>query len=92
VKADDVKLRNRLIRGKTAQGSQEAREQYKQLRFLVTAQWVFFPVMAGIFIYYSLPWVFLAVLAICCVLGIPAERKFLRLLREHAYRHGSPNE
>jgi hypothetical protein len=92
VKSDDVKLRNRVIRGKTAPGSQEAREQYKQLRFMMNAQWVFAAFMAVVVVYYSLSWLFLAVLAVCCAFGIPAQRKILRLVRENAYPHGSPNE
>ena len=58
---------------------------------MMITQWVFAPVVAAISVYFSM-WVLLAVLVISCALGIPAERKFLRLLREHAYRHGSPSE
>jgi hypothetical protein len=92
MRPDDVKLRNRLVRGKTSPGSREAREQYKQLRFLVTAQWVFVAVTAGIAVKYSLSWVALAVLVGSCVLGIPVWRKFLRVLRENAYRQGPPDK
>lgn len=90
--SDDTKLRNRLITGKTTPGSREAREQYKQVRLLLIAQWVFVAIMAGIAVYFSLSWVFLAVFALACVFGIPSHRKFLTRLRKNAYPNGTVSE
>ena len=89
---DDIKLRNRLIRGKTAPGSREAREQYKQIRLLLVAQWVGAAIIAAFVFYFSLSWIILALLAAACVVGIPSQRKFLLRLQENAYPNGSPSE
>jgi len=89
---DDTKLRNRLITGKTAPGSQEAREQYKQIRLLLIGQWVGAAIIAGFAVYLSLSWVIFALLAVACILGIPSQRKFLVRLRGNAYPNGSPGE
>jgi hypothetical protein len=89
---DDIKLRNRLITGKTAPGSQEAREQYKQIRLLLIGQWVWTAIIAGFAVYLSVSWIIWALLAVACIFGIPSQRKFLGRLRENAYPNGSPGE
>jgi len=92
VNSDDTKLRNRLITGKTTPGSQEAREQYKQIRLLLAGQWVFAAVIAGFAVYLSVSWIIFALLAVACIFGIPGQRKFLVRLRENAYPNGSQGE
>ena len=90
--SDDTKLRNRLITGKTTPGSREAREQYKQIRLLLIAQWVGVAIIAGFAVYLWLSWVIFALLVVACVFGISGHRKFLTRLRENAYPDGSPGE
>ena len=90
--SDHTKLRNRLITEKTAPGSREAREQYRQIRLLLIAQWVGAATIAGLAVYLSLSWVILALLAVACVFGISGQRRFLTRLRENAYPGGSPGD
>jgi hypothetical protein len=87
--SDDTKLRNRLITGKTTPGSQEAREQYRQVRLLLIWQWVGAAIIAGFAVYLSLSWVIFALLAVACIFGIPSQRKFVMRLRDNAYPKGS---
>jgi hypothetical protein len=83
--SDDTQLRNRLITRKTTPGSQEAREQYKQIRLLLVGQWMGAAIITGLAVYLSLSWVIFALLAVACIFGIPSQRKFLMRLRENAY-------
>jgi hypothetical protein len=77
---------------KTLPGSKAARDQYRQTRLIVAAQWVLTLFMVGVVIAYSITWGFLVVLGVLSIFGIPAHRRFLRRLRENAYPDGPLDE